>query len=268
MAWCLSRVARTAVSPVASWNHGVCWLVRLARAPPRADRDPCSRGPQCSVARRQVCYSARRLADAYELLGATFVDEHRDIPTALQYWRRALDLRQRDHDQPLVKPLLPPNKVRLRPPTDTYATAVVSSYGEISLLPIPDTNAGNTAIKTQPPVLIPQSRRSTAKLRVCACVIGRYTCTESVWAVGVPALSVCDGQVYLHRTEFSTYADLEELQADWDAVKIQSLLVTERVLGVTHKVRAPRRWPQPPPLQLASLYGSTNSETPEIRKLG
>ena len=38
-------------------------------------------------------YSKERIADAYELLGSTFLDDHYDIQTALTYWRSALDIR-------------------------------------------------------------------------------------------------------------------------------------------------------------------------------
>ena len=42
--------------------------------------------------------------------------------------------------------------------------------------------------------------------------------------------------MYLNQLEFSTFEELDDLRPDWDAVKIQSLIVTERILGVSHKV--------------------------------
>ena len=47
-------------------------------------------------------------------------------------------------------------------------------------------------------------------------------------------------QVYLNQLEFGTFEELDDLRSDWDAVKVQSLIVTERVLGVSHKVRPGR----------------------------
>ena len=44
--------------------------------------------------------------------------------------------------------------------------------------------------------------------------------------------------MYWDLLEFSTFEELDNLRPDWDAVKIQSLIVTERVLGVSHKVIA------------------------------
>lgn len=44
-----------------------------------------------------VDYSPARRADADELMGTTFLDEHHDVQTALVYWRRALELRQREN---------------------------------------------------------------------------------------------------------------------------------------------------------------------------
>ena len=62
----------------------------------------------------QVQYSQERLADAYELIGATFVDENRDVPTALSYWRQALLIRYSDPEHPIIKKRAEPNKVRDR----------------------------------------------------------------------------------------------------------------------------------------------------------
>ncbi len=42
-----------------------------------------------------VRYSPERVASGYELLGATFLDEHHDSHKTLRYWRKALDVRER-----------------------------------------------------------------------------------------------------------------------------------------------------------------------------
>lgn len=50
-----------------------------------------------------VEYSATRRAEADELMGTTFLDEHHDVQSALFYWRRAQALRARDNvPKPLV----------------------------------------------------------------------------------------------------------------------------------------------------------------------
>lgn len=49
-----------------------------------------------------VEYSATRRAEADELMGTTFLDEHHDVQSALFYWRRAQALRARDN---VPKPL-------------------------------------------------------------------------------------------------------------------------------------------------------------------
>ena len=97
-------------------------------------------------------YSAERVAEAYELMGSTFLDEHYDLQTALQYWRRALEIRFKD-------PLNPIHKRNLLPPKPAYNDV----------------------------------------------------------------------------TEFTTLEELESLSLDLDAMRIQSLLICERILGATHK---------------------------------
>ncbi|XP_066581895.1 protein fem-1 homolog C [Prorops nasuta] len=42
---------------------------------------------------KKIPYSAERLADANELMGTTFFDDHNDTQKALKYWRAALEIR-------------------------------------------------------------------------------------------------------------------------------------------------------------------------------
>ena len=97
-------------------------------------------------------YSPERIAEAYELLGSTFLDEHYDLQTALTYWRKALDIRLADPAQPVLKR----NMVRSN-----------AAYGNV--------------------------------------------------------------------TEFVTRDELENMSIDLDSMRIQSLLICERILGPTHK---------------------------------
>lgn len=43
----------------------------------------------------EISYSPERLANAHELMGATFLDEHNDIYIALNHWRAGIDIRER-----------------------------------------------------------------------------------------------------------------------------------------------------------------------------
>ncbi|KAK3855362.1 hypothetical protein Pcinc_038232 [Petrolisthes cinctipes] len=54
-----------------------------------------------------VSYPAARVANGYELLGTTFLDEHHDIQAGLQYWRKAAALRQ---TAGINKQVLPPRR--------------------------------------------------------------------------------------------------------------------------------------------------------------
>jgi len=95
-------------------------------------------------------YSDERIAEAYELLGSTFLDEHFDLQTALIYWKKAMEIRMKDPSIP-KKSLVPPKAA------------------------------------------------------------------------------------YRGMTEFTTLAQLDDLSLDLDAMRIQSLLICERILGSSHK---------------------------------
>ncbi|XP_055627199.1 protein fem-1 homolog C [Toxorhynchites rutilus septentrionalis] len=99
----------------------------------------------------RINYSSERLADANELIGSTFIDDHNETRVAILHWRLAHRIRQRE-----------------------------AIY-----------------IKKRPEV---QPRAA-----------------------------------YGHAVEFSTTAELEEIAVDVDAMRIQSLLIYERILGIEHK---------------------------------
>jgi hypothetical protein len=86
-------------------------------------------------------------------MGSTCLDEHHDLQLALQYWRNAVQLRNRDAASPIVK------------------------------------------------------------------------------AISKPA------EHFNHAVEFQTLEELDNLSTDLDAMRTQSLLICERILGSTHKVR-------------------------------
>ncbi|KAK9890720.1 hypothetical protein WA026_012068 [Henosepilachna vigintioctopunctata] len=95
-------------------------------------------------------YTPEKLANAHELLGATYLDEHSDTSKALQYWREGLHIRDKYRLFP-KKPILPP----------------IESY--------------------------------------------RY------------------------EKEFELMEELDNIAGDLDAIRIQSLLIAERILGTNHK---------------------------------
>jgi len=94
-------------------------------------------------------FTAERVASGFELLGSTFLDEHHDSHKTMQYWREAVEVRERHG---LAKP------------------------------------------------------------------VGREPRRE-----------------YGDQREFSTVAELEAVSLDQDAMRMQTLLICERVLGVAHK---------------------------------
>lgn len=120
-------------------------------------------------------YSGERIAEAYELLGSTFLDEHYDLQTAIQFWRKALSLRSADPSFSSSPPLSPSS------PSSSSSSSCESRK------PVPKHNL---------------VRRKAA---------------------------------YNFCQEFTTVEELENLSLDLDAMRIQSLLICERILGSTHK---------------------------------
>lgn len=101
-----------------------------------------------------INYTPERLADANELMGSTFFDEHNDTQIALKYWRKAMTIRNTNtiDNQPLMKKPIMPKR-------DSFRNAI----------------------------------------------------------------------------EFSTFEELNSIAFDLDAIRIQSLLICERILGEHHK---------------------------------
>ncbi|XP_031787404.1 protein fem-1 homolog C isoform X1 [Nasonia vitripennis] len=102
----------------------------------------------------KIYYTPERLADAHELIGTTFFDEHSDTQTALKYWRIALAIRNANGEDgaPLAKRPVYPKR-------DTFRNV----------------------------------------------------------------------------TEFTTLDELNSIMLDLDAMRMQSLLICERILGPYHK---------------------------------
>lgn len=103
----------------------------------------------------QVTYNLERVADAHELMGSTFLDEHNDTAAALRHWR--------------------------------IATHVRNTFGASDNEPIP-----------KRPVMPPRA-------------------------------------AFCNAVEFRTMEDLRNVALDLDVMRIQSLLICERVLGPHHK---------------------------------
>ncbi|XP_015594899.1 protein fem-1 homolog C [Cephus cinctus] len=101
-----------------------------------------------------IFYTMERLADANELMGSTFFDEHNDTQTALKYWRAAMAIRNDNMVQGKPMPKRP-----VIPKRDSFRNA----------------------------------------------------------------------------TEFTTIEELNSISLDLDAIRIQSLLICERILGSHHK---------------------------------
>ena len=101
-----------------------------------------------------ISYLPERLADAHELMGSTFFNDHNDTQTALKYWRTGMTIRNNNmvDDRPLPKRPIMTKK-------DSFRNA----------------------------------------------------------------------------TEFATMDELNSVMLDLDAIRIQSLLICERVLGPHHK---------------------------------
>lgn len=56
-----------------------------------------------------VNYTPEKLANAHELMGATFLDEHNDVVLALYHWKEGLNIRQAN-GLTKKRPLMPPRE--------------------------------------------------------------------------------------------------------------------------------------------------------------
>ncbi|KAJ8960036.1 hypothetical protein NQ318_009473 [Aromia moschata] len=97
-----------------------------------------------------ISYPPEKLANAHELMGATYLDEHNDVAVALFHWKEALAIRQTHRLLP-KQPIMPPR------------------------------------------------------------------------------------EGYRYQKEFETMEDLENISADLDLIRLQSLIIAERILGPHHK---------------------------------
>lgn len=78
-------------------------------------RTACLKGAQAifDLLRERINYEPERLADAYELLGSTLLDEHNDTQSALQHWLTAVKIRfaNGQNGQPIPKsPVVAPKE--------------------------------------------------------------------------------------------------------------------------------------------------------------
>lgn len=61
---------------------------------------------------KNVHYTNERIANAYELMGCSILDEHNDLKETLNYWHKALLIRTTSEPKPIVKKnLVKPKKV-------------------------------------------------------------------------------------------------------------------------------------------------------------
>ena len=83
-------------------------------------RTACIKGAQAifDLLRERVDYEPERLADAYELLGSTLLDEHNDTQSAMQHWHTAIQIRMAHGQNGRPVPKLPE-----MPPKETFGNA-------------------------------------------------------------------------------------------------------------------------------------------------
>lgn len=117
----------------------------------------------------RIKYSAERLADAHELIGSTFLDEHNETRVAILHWRLG------------------------------HHTRLMESISMICYSGYSDTNFISQFLSIEKRPVIP--------LRAA----------------------------YGNAVEFSSLVELDNIAVDVDSMRIQSLLICERILGINHK---------------------------------
>lgn len=112
---------------------------------------------------KSLCTEIERI-QALELMGSTLVDKRRDISKGIQFWKIALERRER-------------NIERIRKGEDVQEGETIETY-----------------------------QKKLAK----------------------------PNAAYNHAVEFNSMAELEQIMANVDDIRMQSLLIRERILGLTH----------------------------------
>lgn len=235
-------------------------------------------------------YSPERIADAYELLGSTFLDEHYDIQTALSYWRKALDIRynllHQNQHQSLTKEFDVPMASTSSPPSDSYhnlaahiSSLINSSTSPRSVgYPIPFTfytqeeitsragkssasysssgrpddrcNNNNSHIHNNNSTNNNNNNNRQNDDSGLGSPCCDEACSENSTFVSssvnnsnsssyfrslIKKNLVPPKAAYNYAVEFTTYEELDSLALDLDLMRIQSLLICERILGTAHK---------------------------------
>lgn len=124
----------------------------------------------------EIPYSQEKLANAHELMGATFLDEHSDMRVALHHWRKAIEIR---------------------------------------------TDAGK------------KNFHEFSEEKICVFILLQFL---NILLGLLPKLPIMKPhEAFKYQREFSSAAELENIATDLDAIRIQSLLIAERILGPYHK---------------------------------
>ncbi|XP_063542079.1 protein fem-1 homolog A-A-like [Cydia strobilella] len=204
----------------------------------------------------RVRYGPSRLADAYELLGATQLDEFNDVSACLAAWRRATALR---HATGQYVPKVPEQvnkyqqKVLEEGATQTdefnYVSACLAAWRRATALrhatgqyvpKVPEqVNKYQQKVLEEVCVYELLGATQTDEFNdVSACLAAWRRATALRHATGqyVPKVPEQEPRkALLYMREWRTLAELEACAADADTLRIQALLVCCRVLGKEHK---------------------------------
>ena len=150
---------------------------------------------------RSEC-SALVKVHALELLGATFVDKKHDMLSAYNYWKNALERRN------VTATTTTSTITAANESTTTTTTTTIENENSNT-----SSNSSNMSIDEQQQQQLPQQVVNLDK---------RQTIVHN------PI------EAYDYATEFMSQSELDQIIADPDDMRMQALLIRERILGPTH----------------------------------
>ncbi|XP_071445174.1 protein fem-1 homolog A [Hetaerina americana] len=178
------------------------------------------------------CYSPERIADAHDLLGSTFLDEHGDAASALDHWHAAADIRRKAAVMKQVRV----SSSSASASSSSNCSRTTSSLDDSSM----DTDGStmeSEADAEDPPRVSEYEASRAAPFDEAEFNYSRMT-LEEVMKIGAEAgadVSELMDDIFSSHLPAMDPPLEQAYIGDLDALRLYSLQVCERVLGPSHK---------------------------------
>ncbi|XP_046383766.1 protein fem-1 homolog A [Ischnura elegans] len=188
---------------------------------------------------QRVGYSPERIADAHDLLGSTFLDEHADAASALEHWHAAAEIRRKAAAMKEAGVSASNSSTSATSSSSSSASCsrTTSSYDDSSM----DTDGSAMESEAEPEDPPPQvSEYEASRAAIFDEVESNYSrmTLDEVMKIGAEAgadvAELMDDRFSSHLPAVDPPLEQADI-GDLDALRLYSLQVCERVLGPAHK---------------------------------